>query len=892
MKNIFQIYKTDLLNIAKVPTGLLLMVALAILPSVYAWVNLKAMWDPYGNTSGIKIAVTSKDEGASAKGKTFNIGSEVISSLHDNHKLGWTFVDEEEALHGVERGDYYASLIIPADFSGKIASVLEGNPQKPEIIYTVNEKVNAVAPKITEKGASSVTTQISENFIRTVSDTVLSRMKELGLEFEAQLPTIRKIESRIFELEKRLPEIEGVGNRALEIEQKLPEIREKGDKIVRLEQQIPEIDKAGDAVLKIEERWPQIEDAAGELLLIQEKLPDIQRAADRVTELDQNFYKVEDALNKAVDDTRKAGEITSAALDALPKLEAIAVDGGAFADGLQSFLQNNDAAFQALIPVVKQNLILMQQTADDVTEITEQLQDANLDPKPFLAVLGFAADRLTTAVNVLDRQIDLFTRLNKYLPKAPLTDNIERLSAVRSNFTQQIEQIRAIVTAVQNGEKPAKDIVSSLNKLSKEASMALGSILSKYDSEIVPNVTKALDQILSVAKNSAEVLRTLKDKLPDIKGILQDAQAGIQFAASGLEALQQDLPQIRAKIHEAAEAVQTKMGQFTEALNAAAPFIRNDLPKVGQKVHQAADFVRNDLPEAEEELRKVADLYQTKFPEVESAVHQVADMVRDDLPQLEDAVHKAADEIRKVEGEGSIAELLNWLQNDMTKESDFLANPVLIQEVKKYPIPNYGSAMSPFYTTLSLWVGAMLLVSLMRVEVEDPEGIVYKSYEIYFGRMCIFLTIGFFQALIVSLGDFFILGTYVVHKFWFVVFAILISAVFVTITYTLVSVFGNIGKGIAIIFLVLQFSSSGGTFPVSTAATFFQKLNPFVPFTYAVGAMREAVGGILLSAVLKDVLFLIVFIAVCYVVALALKKPLSGYTKRVAEKARQTKLIS
>ena len=130
--------------------------------------------------------------------------------------------------------------------------------------------------------------------------------------------------------------------------------------------------------------------------------------------------------------------------------------------------------------------------------------------------------------------------------------------------------------------------------------------------------------------------------------------------------------------------------------------------------------------------------------------------------------------------------------------------------------------MSPFYTTLSLWVGAMLLVSLMRVDVDNLDG-VYKTHHIYFGRMMIFLTVGLFQALIVTIGDIFILGTYVVDKIWFVIFALLISIVFITITYTLVSVFGNIGKGIAIIFLVLQFSSSGRDIPGEHSFHFFSK---------------------------------------------------------------------
>ncbi|BFT75690.1 YhgE/Pip family protein [Paenibacillus sp. P36] len=891
MKKIFSIYRTDLINLWRVPTGLLLMVALAILPSVYAWINLEAMWDPYSNTSGIKIAVTSNDQGAKIEDKTINIGNEVVDNLKENHTLGWTFVDEATALNGVERGDYYASLIIPEDFSRKITSIVDGEMQKPEIVYTVNEKINAVAPKITSKGASSVSQQISENFIKTVSNSILTRMKEIGIDFEKELPTIRNMEAKILELENRLPEIETMGGKALELEQKLPELKEKGQKIVQLEEKIPDINRAADTVLKIEERWPKIQAVAQEVLLIQQKLPEIQKAASRVAELDQNFGKVEEVLNTAIDKSRKADEIVSAALDTLPKIDSIATQGAAFADALTNFLQKNETAFQTLIPVVKQNLTLLQQTADAVTQLTGVLQDVNIDPQKSLAAIGFLSERLTSGAAVLDNTIDVFTRLNASLPNNPFADTISRLTALRTNMANQIQALNKLQTAIGRGEKPAKDIVDNLNKLSKEASSSLGSILARYDSEIVPNMTKAFGQILSVAQNAGSALQTLKTQLPNIKGILTDAQNGIHFAQTQLDTLQKELPDIRAKVHEASSTLQSKLDAFTTGINEAAPFIRNDLPRVEQKLHTAADFIRNDLPAAEEEIRKVADLYQTKLPEVEDAVHLAANLVRSDLPAFEEAVHKAADQIRKVQGSGSVDEVLRLLQNDIQKQSDFLSNPVLIKEDKRFPIPNYGSAMSPFYTTLSLWVGAMLLVSLMRVDVDNLDG-VYKTHHIYFGRMMIFLTVGLFQALIVTLGDIFILGTYVVDKIWFVIFALLISVVFITITYTLVSVFGNIGKGIAIIFLVLQFSSSGGTFPVSTASPFFQKLNPFVPFTYAVGVMREAVGGMLFWVVLKDVLCLCVFILVCYVVALALKKPLSGYTKRVAEKAKMTKLIS
>ncbi|MFL6562899.1 MAG: YhgE/Pip family protein, partial [Bacillus sp. (in: firmicutes)] len=162
---------------------------------------------------------------------------------------------------------------------------------------------------------------------------------------------------------------------------------------------------------------------------------------------------------------------------------------------------------------------------------------------------------------------------------------------------------------------------------------------------------------------------------------------------------------------------------------------------------------------------------------------------------------------------------------------------------------------------------------------------------LFLGRLCTFLTIGIFQAAIVSLGDLFFIHTYAVDKLWFVLLSIFISMVFVTITYSLCSVFGNIGKGLAIIFLVLQISSSGATFPVSLTSPFFQTLNPFMPFTYAVSMLRETVGGMIVEVVKKDVIALVGFIILSLLLAVLLKKPLSKRIQQTAEKARSTKII-
>lgn len=891
MRHIWQVYKTDWLHILKVPTGIFLIVAIILLPGVYDWVNVKSVWDPYSNTQGIKIAVTTEDKGATVAGTNVNIGDELVSSLKQNEKLGWTFVDQAEADRGVQTGEYYASLLIPGDFSSKITGIVDGKLERPEVIYTVNEKINAIAPKITGSGVSAITTQINENFTEAVSQAVLTKLKEAGVEINAQLPTLRKMENGIFTLEKNLPAIQAAGQKVLEVEKAMPGIVKDAQKIVEIEKKLPEINEAAQYVLKVQQYWPQINDAASEVLAIQGRIPDIQKAVERIQEVDANFGQVSGVIQTALDKTDKALSIVTAAEQDLDKVSQIAGNGIELAQGLNQFVDSSEEAFQAIGPAIRQNLLLVQQIANAASDVFGQLQNTDLNKLPTAEDLDRIAARLGIAVKLVDSMAELLGKIDNLLPSHPLANKITQLNTISDKLQLQVRLAGIISDALRRNTTPPADVIAQLNALSKDISSGIGNIMNTYESDISPALAAGADKLRSILSTSADTLQGARDRIPDIADILASAKEGITLGQTELTKIQSELPQIQSKIHEISETLANKSEGFIQALNTVSSLIRNDLPKLGNKLNEAADFVRNDLPNAEKQIGKASDFVQNQLPEVEQGVHRVASLVRDDLPALENAISKAADKLREVEGNNQFAELAKLLRGDIEEESAFLASPVQIKEQQLYPIPNYGSAMSPFYGVLSLWVGSTLLISLLRAEAENPEG-KFRGYELYLGRLATFLTIGLLQAICVSLGDILILGTYVADKLWFVLFAMLVSAVFVTITYTLLSVFGNIGKGIAIIFMVFQFSSSGGTFPISMTSPFFQALNPFMPFTYAISLLRESVGGILWSTAIKDILWLCMFIALSLIVALALKRPLSSLTKRSAENAKKTKIIA
>ena len=182
----FAIFKRDIKRLIMNPVALVVTIGVCIIPSLYAWYNIVANWDPYGNTQGIKIAVANGDAGTENKlvGK-LNAGDQVVDQLKDNDQLGWTFVDSAaDAKEGVESGEYYAAIVIPKNFSQNLLSMLDGNFRQPKLTYYVNEKKSAIAPKVTDTGASTIEETLNSTFVSTVSETVAKVAKKAGVDLK------------------------------------------------------------------------------------------------------------------------------------------------------------------------------------------------------------------------------------------------------------------------------------------------------------------------------------------------------------------------------------------------------------------------------------------------------------------------------------------------------------------------------------------------------------------------------------------------------------------------------------------------------------------------------------------------------------------------------------
>lgn len=210
----FKIYKKDLKNIVKNPVAIIIVLGLCIIPSLYAWITLKANWNPYVDTGNVPVAIVNQDNGTIINNGIVNVGNQIVDQLKENKDIKWTFVGEEVANEGLKSGQYYAEIIIPNNFSSDLATLSTGNPVKPDITYKVNEKTNAIATKITDIAASQLQQQIKQSFVKGVNEAVLQEANVLGKNIQKNEPMILQLKGVIASTNNNVAQIKGNLNEA------------------------------------------------------------------------------------------------------------------------------------------------------------------------------------------------------------------------------------------------------------------------------------------------------------------------------------------------------------------------------------------------------------------------------------------------------------------------------------------------------------------------------------------------------------------------------------------------------------------------------------------------------------------------------------------------------
>ena len=447
------------------------------------------------------------------------------------------------------------------------------------------------------------------------------------------------------------------------------------------------------------------------------------------------------------------------------------------------------------------------------------------------------------------------------------------------NVYDQMDQV--ISGAFSDESADAQQIASTLDTLAGQVGNVVTAYTSVRDSvaavaDKYPETSPLVDAIVVRMDTSIQQQKNLQSKLQDSAKGLRDATTDLGTARSELKDLaaknRENMSGVSASYKS---SVQKSLNQLSASLTSSKQEISSLLSQLDQSangIYKLTDTADSDLSEIQKVLGDSGEL-----------LAEASDRIADTTAKLDE-----------METSGDFSELEALISGGKSAISTFLAAPVSLDTHKIYEIANYGSSMAPFYSVLSIWIGGIVLVAMLKVNVSEncTKGLKnVKLHQIYFGRFITFMIVGLFQSTLIALGDLLYLGIQCEHPFLFLLGCWFSSLVFVNIIYTLTVSLGDIGKAVSVILLVVQVAGTGGTFPIEVAPSFFRAVYPLLPFTHSMAALRETVGGMYGMNYWIDLGKLAIFLGISLIVGLVLRKPIIKANDAFTEKLEETKLM-
>lgn len=486
VKKAFQIFKRDILRLLKNPVALVITIGICVIPSLYAWYNIVANWDPYGNTANIKVAVANNDQGTSNEyvGE-LNAGDETVSKLKENDQLGWVFTDADAAVEGVKSGEYYAAIVIPDDFSANLTSMLTGTFTQPQLEYYCNEKKNAIAPKVTDTGAQTVEEQINETFVATVSETLVEKIQNAAGDLDAQGA---ETQGGIFENVQR-------SNRALQ------DVR---DALAGMQKTIATSKEAGaradETLAALSGQIPSLVNALdkGDALLASARTSSRNFASSLNTTLSHGLTQM--------------GKVSSNANVAVGKLSGAISAAGGKVDGALADVQMVINDVNGIIIDIREitgidgGLILsaLEEQLAELQTLKDALQDQSTD-------IQNSAGAIAGAVSSLDSATQQGISAMEGVQQDMASTVLPQLSQGMDSFSEVSGDLTGVVTSLEPTIAQARGVLTQLTTTLDQAS----STMSQADSSL-----EKLQGTLSTAANDVAALRASEslDKLDEILG--------------------------------------------------------------------------------------------------------------------------------------------------------------------------------------------------------------------------------------------------------------------------------------------------------------------------------------------------------------------------------------
>ena len=458
----------------------------------------------------------------------------------------------------------------------------------------------------------------------------------------------------------------------------------------------------------------------------------------------------------------------------------------------------------------------------------------------------------------------------------------------------------ALEAAVANINKNLPD-GSKLHETAAEIQMRLNTALAR--------VERALDRLSSAIGNAPE-LPSAQQQLRDAAAQLEKAADTLETWAAGLEASGTEAGKTQAEAARQTAAECRKTAKQLRALaespdsadlladcDALVKSIRtmvDRIPVTSKALQRELDTVAGQVADTMEGMAALAGdakVMKTALAETADAVGDTMALLRPATEKLLTSLESTIDDLEGLTTDEYMDTLVDILGGDPAVYGQYFPEMVQTSVNAVYPIANYGSAMTPFYTVLAIWVGGVILSSLIKIHARTEGLIDPKPAELYFGRYLFFFVLSQIQAAVIVTGDLYILKVQCLHPGMLYLTGALTAFTFSLLIYSLAISFGDVGKAIVVVIMVMQIAGSSGTFPIELLPAIYQKIYRFFPFPYAIDAMRECICGMYGNYYWQQIGFLLLFAAAALLIGLLVRRPFMGLNHFMEEKLEETELL-
>lgn len=873
---------------------LLSVLVITLIPFLYCIFFLKSVWDPYGDTKNLPVAVVNLDQPVTYQGKKLDVGAQTLTKLKKNHQLGWHFVSEAEAKKGMKADKYYTVITLPKDFSKNAATVLDEHPKKMTLKYETNDSLNYIGQVISGIGVDSLNSEIRANVTNAYASAVFDQIKTIGNGMKTAAGAATQIDAGQVKLD------DGIDQYTVAVSQVNDGVQTMKVKVAPMSSQIPKLASGANQVAgglqtlngsttnlasgvnQLAAGSGQVTSGLGTLQsqtgTLKSGVGQLATGSNKVTSGLESLQSQTAPLKSGVGQLVTGSDAVTSGLDTLQSQAGLLVNGTAqlqtgskkLTTGVKNYTQSVttlsngidqlasstsslDNGTKALVTGSSQVTQGLQQVGKSVdsqnqqaaaslpklqntlTEYETKLKsEPNQNPE---LIAGF--EQIQASVNALISQtqtngVKMATTLNQ-----SLIPGSEELTNGLTTLNQQVPTLTAAIIGLQSGSKQIiannDQLVTGANNLTD----GIGQMATQ-----TPSLVRGVDQLYTGSSQVSGGLSTLNHQVPVLTSGVNQLYAGSSQVSGGLGSLNNQVPALTSGINQLYTGSSQVSGGLG-TLNGQVPTLTNGVDQLTNGASQVAGGVNQlnaSVPTLVSGVNQLAD--------GTGQINDKSDTLKSGSSQLEDGDKKFAKTLtssaRKVNG--------ITLTGDTAKM--FAAPTKTAQKHYSY-VPNYGHALAPYVLSLALYVGALVFnfaYPIRKVSRADGTATQWFLSKVAIGGAVALGTAVLEATLMMATG------LKVDNIGLFYLTAILFSFTSMYLIMFLSMAFDNPGRFVAMVGLMLQLGGAGGTFPMEITNQFYNAIHPFLPMTYSIMNFRNALtGGIANSTVNLGFMVLIAF---------------------------------